>query len=499
VWLAPVAVCCLLVGTPPARAQGTDAIATRAAEGSAAMRESRFVEAASIYAELVRQRPSDAGLLMNLGMARYMSGDAASAVDPLQKAARLSPDLAPASLFLGGALLDLGRIGEALAPLERAAAALPDNTDAREMLARAYLASSRFGGAVAQFRALTRLQADNPRAWLGLVQSYQGMTEDALDALQSSAPGSPLLELLVADVAVTQDKFAAALAIYRRVMAGAPSVGGLHESVADLYERAGRSEWAAAERAKAPRPTAASCASRPAECHYLAGRYRESLIAALANRTPAGRYWTVRAANRLATEAVGHLDALPESAELHLVRAEIAQSRNQHPEAVREIQAALKLEPDNRAIEAALAEALLRARDLERAIPLLERLDRATPGDPSLQLMLGDALLEQQQIDRAIPVLERAVAAPRGLPHARASLGRAYVQAGRYQEALPHLEAAVADDSDAEVYLQLARTYQALGRQPDAQKTMAEYQKAKLQHAAPSPVQAPEPELTPPE
>jgi predicted Zn-dependent protease len=436
---------------------------------------------------------------MNLGMARYMSGDAAGAVDPLQKAARLSPGLAPASLFLGSALFDLGRVDDAVAPLRKAVRALPDNAAARDMLARAYLAQSKFADAVGQFRALTRVQADNPRAWLGLVHSYQGITEEALDALQTTAPDSPLLELLVADVAVTQDKFAAALGIYRRVMAGSPPVGGLHESVAELYERAGRRKWAATERAKAHSASTADCASKPAECHYLAGRYQQSLAAALGSRTPVSRYWTIRAANRLATEAVGHLDRLPESAELHLVRAEIAQSRGQHPDAVREIQAALTLEPDNSAIEAALAEALLRARDLEHAVPLLERLNRATPNDPSLQLMLGDALLQQQQVDRAIPVLERATAAPQAQPEAKASLGRAYLQAGRYQEALPHLEAAAANNPDAELYLQLARTYQALGLQAQAQKAMTEYQGAKQQRAAPEPVQAAEPELTPPE
>ena len=266
----------------------------------------------------------------------------------------------------------------------------------------------------------------------------------ALESLQTTAPDSPLLELLVAEVAATQDKYASALAIYRRVMASSPDIGGLHEAVADLYEQSGHADWAAAERAKAPKPPA-TCTTKLAECHFLAGRYLESLRAALGSATPAGYYWTIRAANRLATEAVQHLETMPPSIELHLIRAEIAQSRRQNPEAVREVRAALALSPGNPAIESALAEALLHAHDLDEAIPLLERLNRENAGEPSLLLMLGDALLEQQQVDRAIPVLEQAVAAPQALPHARASLGRAYVQAGRYAEAVPHLEAATGE------------------------------------------------------
>ena len=462
------------------------------------MQGSRFDEAATIYAELVQKQPRDAGLLMNLGMARYMAGDAAGAVEPLQSATTLAPSLGPASLFLGSALVDLGRASEAVAPLKRAIAALPDNADAHEMLARAYLALSKFAGAAAEYRAVTKLTPESPQAWYGLARSYQALSENLFEALQASSPDSPLLELLVAEVAVSQDKFPAALAIYRRIMAGTPPVGGLHESVAELYARAGRADWAAAERAKA-KPTSGGCATRPAECHFLAGRYREALSAALASPTPVNRYWAIRSANRLAIEAVGRLEALPQSVELHLVRAEIAQSRGQNPEAVQEVRAALQLSPGNPAIESALAEALLHAHALDEAIPLLEKLNAATPDDPSLTLMLGDALLEQQQVDRAIPVLERAVRVPQPLPHARASLGRAYVQAGRYADAVPHLEAAAADDADGEVHLQLARAYQAVQRPDDARKAMAAYQARKQAQAGEGPASAPEPVLTPPE
>src|SRR5919202_1058495 len=90
----------LPVGAHSVNAQTTDAIAARAAEGAAAMDAGRFEQAAQIYDELVAARPGDAGLLMNLGMARYMAGHPAEAVAPLEKAVRLKPALAPASLFL---------------------------------------------------------------------------------------------------------------------------------------------------------------------------------------------------------------------------------------------------------------------------------------------------------------------------------------------------------------------------------------------------------------
>src|SRR5436190_20241889 len=88
--------------------QAADPVPARAAEGAAAMQAGRFEDAAAIYAELTTARPGDAGLLMNLGMARYMAGHPGDALGPLQKSVRLQPALAPASLFLGASLLDLG-------------------------------------------------------------------------------------------------------------------------------------------------------------------------------------------------------------------------------------------------------------------------------------------------------------------------------------------------------------------------------------------------------
>ena len=490
----------LLLAAPPLGAQPVKPLAEKSAQGTAAMQAGRFADAIGIYEELVAARPVDAGLLMNLGMARYMAGQADAAIAPLQKAAQLQPSLAPASLFLGASLLQVGRLKEAAAPLQRAVTALPENADAREMLARVKLSLSDFASAATHYRALTELDAQGAKGWYGLSRSYQGIAEEAFAALQRQAPDSPLLELLVAEVAATQDKFPAALRLYRRVLAASPHVGGVHEAVADLYTRAGKPDWAATELQRAPSRTPARCASRQAECLFLEGKYRDALRVARRVQSPVGLYWTIRAANALATESVAHLETLPASVELHLIRAEIAQAQRRPPEAVKEIRAALELEPGDPGIETALAEALVRAGNAAEAVPLLERLAREHGEDPSIAFLYGEALLHAQRIDEAIPALERAVQAdPRALAP-RAALGRAYVQAGRFEAALPHLEAAAAEDDDGDVHYQLARAYQALQRTDAAREAMAEYQKRHREQAPEEPAGGTgEAELTPPE
>src|SRR5262245_25031267 len=97
--------------------QAPDEAAAPATKAANAMQARQFAAAATIYAELVAARPNDAGLLMNLGMARYMSGHPDQALPVLQKAVRLNASLAPASLFLGASLLDLGQFAAAATPL----------------------------------------------------------------------------------------------------------------------------------------------------------------------------------------------------------------------------------------------------------------------------------------------------------------------------------------------------------------------------------------------
>jgi predicted Zn-dependent protease len=476
----------------------TPALAARAAEGQAAMKAGEFDQAATIYAELVKARPADAGLLLNLGMARYMAGDAQHALAPLQRAVKLKPGLAPASLFLGASLLQLGRIADAVPPLERAVATMPNNADAREMLGRAKLALGRYSSAITELRAMAALDPQSAKAWYGLARAYQGLAEEAFAALQRDSPDSPLLSLLLADVLVVQEKYAGALGLYRKALAANVPVGGVHEAIAELYELSGHDDWAAIESKRAAPRSAAFCATRRAECEYLAGRTSAALAAARSDKTAVGRYWTVRAANHLATEAVSRLEALPPSIEVHLLRAEVAQSRGRHPDAISEIRAALALAPGDHAIESALAEALVRARNFGEALPLLERLTREQPDSAELLYLHGEALLQSQQVEPAIPILERALQSdPNALP-VRASLGRALALVGRFAEALPHLEAAAADDEDGDLHYQLARAYQSLQRPDDARRAMQEYQRLRQPASEEVPTGQAESQVTPP-
>jgi predicted Zn-dependent protease len=258
-------------------------------------------------------------------MALAMGGHEAEALAPLQRAVELKPDLFPAQLFLGTSYLALGKPQAAIPPLERVVAARPAEVEHRRALASAYAGVGRSVDALTQLRRITELAPDLPEGWYAAGHAYNAVAQDAIGTFGDQPADAPWKRLLLADAFVTDGRLTDAFALYRESLADLPSMVTIHDSVARIYEQTGHADWAKAERAKAA-VAAAGCAKRKAMCEFRAGRFRTSLIAALAGSDPESRYWRARAATELARAAFTRLDALPDSRERREVRAELASS-----------------------------------------------------------------------------------------------------------------------------------------------------------------------------
>jgi predicted Zn-dependent protease len=467
----------MLAAGPGGRAAGQAAdLAAESERAKAAMADGRLDEAIEIYTRLVEALPTNAGLQMNLGMARLMAGAPGDALEPLRKATALDSSLVPAWLFLGAANLDLGRSDAAIAPLRKVVAAEPRNAQARQMLGQALLATHRYDDAAAQFEQSTIVGPSGARAWYGIARSYEALARDAYEQLRKAAPDSAWELLLVADVLVTDQKPEEALELYRAALARVPDVPGVHETVAALYDHAGRTELAAEARRQAA-ATVPDCQVKRAECAFLEKRFKNAL-ALLGTRTDASAlYWRARACNELATGAFARLEQLPPSSELRLVQAELLEARGQRLEAVDVLRDGLKLDSSRRDVKLALVSALVAARNAGEALPLARELLQLAPNDAKLLYLYGESLAQTQHLDRAIPLLERAARLRPDLMPARVSLGRALVQSGRAADAIPHLVAASATDEDGSTWYQLAQAYQQTGQPDQARKALDEYRK----------------------
>jgi tetratricopeptide (TPR) repeat protein len=426
-----------------AGAQSGD-LAVKSRRAKELMAAGRFSDAVPIYEELVRAVPGNSGLLLNLALAEHMAGQHRKAIPHFEAVLKVQPDNLPARLSLGVAHLELGEPALAIAPLEKVVAADAGNTDARGMLAQALLSLGRAKEAAVHFRQLAALTPNDPKAWYGLGKSYEAISAAAFEQLGKTAPESGWMLALVADSRVQRRQYRSAFYLYRQALEKNPAMPGVHAAIAEVYRKTGHPDWAAAEDSREPAKPAAVNPS-----------YRES-----------------KEYNQLALEAFSRLAALPESVELHQLRADTMRGQGQHLDSAKEWRAALAMQPGNPNFEREIAVSLYMGADYRSAAPLFLKFG---PMTPDLNYMEGDSLLHLEEADKAIPYLEAALRGDPKMLGARASLGLAYARVGQPAKAIPHLAAAASIDEDGSLSYQLARASQAAGQPENARQAMERY------------------------
>jgi predicted Zn-dependent protease len=475
-------VCC---SGPAAARQASPSASSQASakaqSAAQAMSQGRFDDAARIYRDLLQSLPDEGGILMNLGMALAMGGHESDAVEPLERAVTLKPQLIPAQLFLGSSYLAVGRPADAIAPLKRAAAARATDLESRRMLAQAYMETGRPADAVVQLRAVTDLAPKAPAGWYALGHAYNALTQDAMETFNNEPEDSPWRQLLVADALLADGRLTDAFALQRSALDRLPAMVSIHDSLARIYDLSGHADWAAIERQKGIL-TPAACARRKALCEFRAGRYRASLAAALTGTDPESRYWRARAATELALAAFKRLDDLPDSRERRDVRGALALSQRRYTDAIAELKVALSFAPQDPALLDDLGTAYYSARDYDKAAETFMSLLAAHPDDPRLLTLAGDSLLQLQRVDEALPLLRRAVEHDQSDPMPRLALGRAYIQKGEFAAAVPLLEPQLPLDHDGSLHVQLARAYSGLNQKDKAEALLRKSQE--IQQAA---------------
>ena len=443
------------------------------------MAQGRFAEAAGLYEELTRALPGNAGLLLNLGMARHMGGNDAGAIAPLEASLRIQ-ELSPAFLFLGSSYMHLGQPAKAFAPLRRFVALQPDHREARQMLAEAATATGNHLEAAIQLARFAGEEATQPALWYSLGRAWQAVAAGEMARLPED---SGYWLALTADGRNKRRQSRAGFLLYRKALEKLPRQRGLHAAIAEIYRDSSHEDWAKVEEGYETALGTPVCKPAPTlECHFAAARHRDVLASSLA--TPEARYWKTRSARALAREAFDKMAALGPSMVSHRFNAESRREEGRSQEAAEAWRAAVALAPADQSLQFELAATLVLTKEFEVAQEIATALLTADPEGPDFNHLQGDILLSQQQPERAVPFLAKAVKAdPKVLP-ARAAYGRALILAGRAAEAVPHLEAALPLDTDASLYFQLARAYQAAGKTELAKQTTAKLQAIRARQEA---------------
>jgi tetratricopeptide (TPR) repeat protein len=147
-------------------------------------------------------------LLYRLALARYRSGSAAAAIDPLQRIVARDDTAGEAYYLLGLAYRDTRRPDDAIKALERAVRIAPSLLPAREELADLYRTQGRAVDEMAQLQALEVLDGRPARAVaIALAETRAGQLDASVATLSEAAradPADPAVALALSRVFLTR-------------------------------------------------------------------------------------------------------------------------------------------------------------------------------------------------------------------------------------------------------------------------------------------------------
>ena len=461
------------------------------------MAEGRFEEAIPIYQKLAQAVPGNSGLILNLGMAEQMGGHPQQAVPRFEAVLKVQPDSIPALTSLAMAELQLNQPQLAVAPLEKLLRVQPDDLNARGMLAGAYLSLNREAQAAAQYRKLTSADAADPKGWYGLGKAYEMLATKTFTELSKDDPQSAYVAALLADSRFQRKQYRSAFFFYREAQRKLPNLPGLHAGLARVYEATGHPDWASEEKELERSP--GECRALTPECRFLAGDWLGAAQPGAPSGSAESLFWSTRAYNQLALTAFDHLGQLPDSVEIHALKAEIFHGHGQDADAAKEWKTALALAPGDERLETELTTSLFLAHNYDELMPQLRKLLARQNDAPDLNFMMGESLWRTQHPEQAVPYLTAALNADPKLLPAHAALGMVYAVLGQNAQAVPHLEKAISLDDDGSLHYSLARAYQAAGATDQARKTMQQYQAIKEKNQQINDELAKEAEITAPQ
>jgi tetratricopeptide (TPR) repeat protein len=243
---APIALVAVALARLPGPARLPIVCALALGLGVATFRRNRVYRSeASLWADNVAKRPSDARGHNNLGKCYLEQGAFAEAAAEFREALRLDPNLPYADLNLAGALERMGRLTEAIAVDRAAVRRRPDWAGVHQTLADALNHAGRLAEATAEYREALRLnpayaQAENG---LGTVLARSGQSAEAVAHVEAALrmdPGYAEAANNLGTLYAGANRLPEAVASYQRALALNPQSAEAHLNLGNAWFQAGR-------------------------------------------------------------------------------------------------------------------------------------------------------------------------------------------------------------------------------------------------------------------
>ena len=152
-----------------------------------------LVAAETLIGQALASKPKDPAALNNLGTVFLRAKRLDAAREQFELAVKAQPGFVDAQSNLGNVLRQLGRVAESVAPLKRAFAGNPKSADAANLLGASLIDTGDGRGAAAVFETLVKARQRDAQAWLHLAiaRLMAGESRRALEAADASLALAP--------------------------------------------------------------------------------------------------------------------------------------------------------------------------------------------------------------------------------------------------------------------------------------------------------------------
>jgi tetratricopeptide (TPR) repeat protein len=331
--------------------------------------EKDFGRVADAYRRVVELRPVDPAAWQGLGVAEALRGSFEEAIPALERALTLDGKLWGAALYLGISYYRTNRFDEAVRPLEKAKKLRPGDPSIHYWLGASHNAAGRHPAAITELRQAVKMARTDHEVLYLLARSYAEYAAQLEQRLLTSEPDSTAAARVRAGDAALVDSRQAAITELSRAIDRHPEAPGLHFDLGTLLWTEKRYDEAAAA-------------------------FRREVV----------------------------LD--PSNAEVHRRLGAYLLETGRAAEAMRHVEMALRLRPDDESIQ-----------ELRRVAAKLQAARAALPG---IECKSVKECLERGNLARLTKILELRAGREKMDPVRRA-LARAYVASGRMEAAYDRL------------------------------------------------------------
>jgi tetratricopeptide (TPR) repeat protein len=205
------------------------------AEAKAAQASGNTADAIAKYQEMLTISPRLAAAYNNLGLIYFKQRDYANAAAILEKGLKIDPSMSSSRALLGISLYEMGKYTEARGALEEAVRSNPSDANAQLFLANDLVKLEEYEAAATRLLELSRSRPSDQEVWYLLGKVYMQLSEQALSKMSSIDPNSALAHETSGEIMEAMKNYDGAIVEYKKAVELAPHRAGSHYELGNAY------------------------------------------------------------------------------------------------------------------------------------------------------------------------------------------------------------------------------------------------------------------------